>query len=201
MSATSRIFAVVPAAGKSVRMGATKLALPLAGRTILEHVITALRQAAMDDVLVVLGPHVAELAASATAAGAQAFVLDHDTAHMRETVERGLAWLEEHRGPRPNDWLLLVPADHPMLQLADVMRTSFDVARRSATAPPTTMATHRSLETPDVGRPVRVGDLLQLPRAGEGVLHLVLPREGEGPIRVLDELIVNAGRRRVRPRR
>src|SRR5439155_16199828 len=90
VSATSRIFAVVPAAGKSVRMGAAKLALPLAGRTVLEHVIAALREAQIDDVLVVLGSHVAELAASAKAAGAQALVLDHETAHMRATVERGL---------------------------------------------------------------------------------------------------------------
>ena len=39
------IFALIPAAGKSTRMGRPKLALPLGEKTVLEHVIAALRQA------------------------------------------------------------------------------------------------------------------------------------------------------------
>jgi radical SAM superfamily enzyme YgiQ (UPF0313 family) len=54
------------------------------------------------------------------------------------------------------------PTDDAMLQLAEVMRTSFDLARQSSTAPPTTMATHRSIETPDVGQPVGLNDQLRL---------------------------------------
>ena len=37
------------------------------------------------------------------------------TADMRATVRHGLAWLEEHFHPRPDDDWLLVPADHPTL--------------------------------------------------------------------------------------
>ncbi len=51
------IFAVVPAAGRSSRMGRPKLSLPLGGRTVLEHVVIALRQGGVDEVLVVVGPH------------------------------------------------------------------------------------------------------------------------------------------------
>lgn len=119
--AASRIFGLIPAAGKSVRMGTAKLALPLGNRTILEHVVDALGQAEIAEVLVVLGPHVAELARFAAASGAQTLVLEHETAHMRETIEHGLAWLAQRHRPGPDDWLLLVPADHPTLD-ADVIR-------------------------------------------------------------------------------
>jgi molybdenum cofactor cytidylyltransferase len=121
VSAASRIFGLIPAAGKSVRMGTAKLALPLGERTILEYVVQALRQADIAEVLVVLGPHVAELARPAIASGAQALVLQRETAHMRETIEQGLTWLAQHHQPAPHDWLLLVPADHPTLE-AQVIR-------------------------------------------------------------------------------
>ena len=51
-------FAVLPAAGKSTRMGRPKLALPLGERTILEQVVAALRQAEVEHILVIVGPHV-----------------------------------------------------------------------------------------------------------------------------------------------
>src|SRR5262245_65604238 len=97
-------------------MGKPKLALPLGERTILEHVVDALQHADIADVLVVLGPHVAELARLVAASGAQALVLERETAHMRETIERGLAWLAQRHRPGADDWLLLVPADHPTLE-------------------------------------------------------------------------------------
>src|SRR5262249_42597993 len=55
------IAGLIPAAGHSRRMGRPKLALPLLGRPLLAHVVTALREGGADPVLVVLGPHVAEL--------------------------------------------------------------------------------------------------------------------------------------------
>jgi molybdenum cofactor cytidylyltransferase len=114
-------FAVVPAAGRSRRMGRPKLALPLGGRTILEHVIAALRQAGVEHVLVVVGPQVPELVPLAEQAGAHVVQLDDETSGMRETVEHGLRRLEEHFQPRSDDAWLLVPADHPTLT-ADVVR-------------------------------------------------------------------------------
>jgi molybdenum cofactor cytidylyltransferase len=106
-------FAVVPAAGKSVRMGRPKLALPLGDRTVLECVVSALRQAGVDHVLVVVGPHVPQLAPLAESAGAHVLQLTEETPEMRATVEEGLRWLEERFRPRPDDGWLLVPADHP----------------------------------------------------------------------------------------
>jgi molybdenum cofactor cytidylyltransferase len=114
------IFAVVPAAGHSTRMGRPKLALPLTGRPVLAHVVAALR-GGVDHVLVVVGPHVPELAPLAEAAGAHVCLLAEPTPDMRATVEHGLRWLEEHFGPAPEDAWLLAPADHPALD-ADVVR-------------------------------------------------------------------------------
>jgi molybdenum cofactor cytidylyltransferase len=111
-----RVFALIPAAGKSQRMGRPKLSLPLGEKTVLEHVIAAVKAAGVAHVLVVVvAPHVAELATLAEAAGADAFRLAEETPDMRATIERGLDWLETHYHPRPDDAWLLLPADHPTM--------------------------------------------------------------------------------------
>jgi molybdenum cofactor cytidylyltransferase len=114
-------FAILPAAGHSRRMGRPKLTLPLGDRTILEHVIAALRQAEVEHILVVAGPHVPELADLADRAGAVVCRLSKETADMRATVELGLDWLEQRHRPRPDDTWLLVPADHPAVDPAVIL--------------------------------------------------------------------------------
>src|SRR4051794_19678415 len=102
-----RTFALIPAAGKSMRMGRPKLALPLGDRTVLERVIAAFRDAGVDMILVVLAPHSRGLLASARAAGADVLALPDEMPDMRTTVERGLDWLEEQVHPTDADaWLL-----------------------------------------------------------------------------------------------
>lgn len=114
--AVSRIFALIPAAGKSVRMGRPKLALPLGDRTVLEWVLAALRQADITDVLVVLGPHVSFLQGVAAKAGAHTLVLPRETPDMRATVLAGLGELQRCFAPTERDCWLLIPADHPTLE-------------------------------------------------------------------------------------
>lgn len=114
------IVAVVPAAGHSSRMGRPKLALPLGERTVLEHVVAALRGGGAGQVVVVIGPHVPQLAPLAESAGAAVCRLPEATPDMRATVERGLAWLEENLAATPEAFLL-APADHPTLD-AGVVR-------------------------------------------------------------------------------
>jgi molybdenum cofactor cytidylyltransferase len=109
------IVAVVPAAGHSTRMGRPKLSLPLGDRTVLEHVVVALRDGGADRVVVVVGPHVPELVPLAEAAGADVCRLAEPTPDMRATVECGLRWVEEHLRPQVTDAWLLAPADHPTL--------------------------------------------------------------------------------------
>lgn len=101
-------------------MGRPKLALPLGGRTVLEHVVAALRGAGVERVLVVIGPHAPELGPLVETAGASVCRLAEETADMRATVEAGLRWVEERWRPGPKDDWLLVPADHPALEAAVV---------------------------------------------------------------------------------
>jgi CTP:molybdopterin cytidylyltransferase MocA len=124
-------FAVVPACGQSTRMGRPKLSLPLGNRSVIEHVVGALRRGGVDHVLVVVGPHVADLVPLARAAGADVLLLPEPTADMRATVEHGLRWLEDRFAPAPDDLWLLAPADHPVLSPI-VVRQLLDAAGSSA---------------------------------------------------------------------
>ncbi len=126
------IYALIPAAGKSVRMGRPKLGLALGEKTILEHVVAALRQGGVDHVLVVVGPHVSDLARLAERAGAGAILLTEETRDMRATVEAGLHWLGEHFHPRAEDFWLLIPGDHPTLDPAVVRRLIQEQGRNPA---------------------------------------------------------------------
>jgi len=115
------IFAVIPAAGKSVRMGRPKLLLPLGGRSVLEYTVGALREGGVSEVLVIVSPALPELARLAEQVGAKVLQLDADTADMRTTVQRGLDWLEQRYSPASEDGWFLAPADHPALE-ADVIQ-------------------------------------------------------------------------------
>ena len=115
-------YALIPAAGKSRRMGRPKLSLPLGGRTVIEHVISALQEAGLSDILVVLGPHVAHLSALLHRAGARVLVPADETHTMRATVEQGLTWLENRLHPRPTESWFLVPADYPILEPAIIRK-------------------------------------------------------------------------------
>src|SRR5207248_109959 len=76
---TPMTFALIPAGGKSTRMGRPKLALPLGGRTVLDAVVTALARAGVEHILVVATPQVPELVPLAKAAGADVYALPAET--------------------------------------------------------------------------------------------------------------------------
>jgi molybdenum cofactor cytidylyltransferase len=127
-------LALIPAGGRSQRMGRPKLSLPLRGRTVLECVVAALRDGGVERVLVVVAPHVPELAALAEAAGAQVCLLPHETPDMRTTVEVGLTAIEQRWRPGPDEPWLLIPADHPTLDSRLVRRLLHEYEQRGATS-------------------------------------------------------------------
>jgi len=109
-------------------MGRPKLALPLGDRTVLEHVVAAVHNGGVPDVIVVIGPGAASLQPLAERAGARVYLLPEDTPDMRATVQAGLAWLEQNFQPTNDDAWLLLPADHPTLH-GDVIQNLVEVAR------------------------------------------------------------------------
>lgn len=111
-----RTRALIPAAGKSRRMGRPKLLLPLGTSTVLEHVLGAIRAAGIAETVVVAAPEADALAQLATAAGAHVLRLAHDTPDMRATCLAGLDWIDSHCHPSADDGWLLLPADHPTVR-------------------------------------------------------------------------------------
>lgn len=108
------VFALVPAAGQSRRMGTPKLSLPLGDKVVLQHVLSALVKGGSEEILVVVGPSAANLA-TYVAPPAKILVLPHDTADMRTTIEGGLHFLTEQYSPTSNDAFLLALADQPTI--------------------------------------------------------------------------------------
>jgi molybdenum cofactor cytidylyltransferase len=105
------IVAIVPAAGKSERMGRCKLTQRIDGLTVIERVVNGLREGGADQVVVVTGS--AEVRQFAESAGAAVVWLATATASMRETVEHGLNWLEAQFVLGGDDAWLLMPGDYP----------------------------------------------------------------------------------------
>ncbi len=131
-----RTFGLIPAAGKSRRMGRPKLTLPLGAKTVLEHVLSAVRSAGVLEVLVVVAPDAHELAQLAATAGAHVLQLDTDTPDMRTTSMRGLDWIAAHWQPTDDDGWLLLPADHPTVR-PEVVRALLTAAKEGAIVVPT----------------------------------------------------------------
>jgi molybdenum cofactor cytidylyltransferase len=110
-----RSFAVVPAAGRSERMGQPKLLLPWRGRTVIEHVLVAWQAGGVERTVVVLHRDDEELAGIAQRMGAEVVAPAVPPPEMKASVRAALAHLESHFGPAPEDAWLLAPADMPTL--------------------------------------------------------------------------------------
>lgn len=122
VSNPKRVFAVIPAAGLSRRMGRPKLLLDVGGRPVLSRLLDALNQAGVSGIVVVTRRsenQIAEIAKQHTALLVQP---DIDPPDMRASVQYGLQALVEQCDPQPDDGWLLVPADHPVLE-PDVLTT------------------------------------------------------------------------------
>jgi molybdenum cofactor cytidylyltransferase len=132
-STSTTIAAIVPAAGRSERMGRPKLLLPVGGLSVIARVVAALRDGGAATVVVVVPPETSPgasaLAAEAEQAGACVVVADPPPPDMRSSVGRGLDHLCEM--PAPPSTLLIAPGDSPGIDAALVAR----VIDRARSAP------------------------------------------------------------------
>ncbi len=115
MSSVPRLFAVIPAAGESRRMGQPKLLLPLGGRSVIARLLDALQHPMIRERYVVVRPGDEPLRAAAEEAGAKAIVPATPPPDMRTSVSHAIAEIEKSQAPQDDDAWLLVPADHPVL--------------------------------------------------------------------------------------
>ena len=106
------IPAIVPAAGRSERMGRPKLILPIEGTTVIARVVSALLGGGAGPVIVVVppadAPGAATLAEEAARAGAEVLVAADRPPDMRGSFELGFARLAEGAAAT---MVLLTPGD------------------------------------------------------------------------------------------
>ena len=119
---SGRLFAVIPAAGHSRRMGRPKLLLELAGRTVIRRLLDALATAGVGDCVVVSRKGDHGLQEQVAAAGASIVTPAVDPPDMRSSVEHALEFLHAQYNPSPEDGWLLSPADHPVLDVDVISR-------------------------------------------------------------------------------
>lgn len=95
-------------------MGCSKLLLPLAGRMVIQRLLSVLQAVDVKTVAVVLRRSDDELKKALSASDVRLIQPEIDPPDMRSSVEAGLALLQTLR-PSDNDGWLLIPADHPVL--------------------------------------------------------------------------------------
>ncbi len=116
-----RLFAIVPAAGLSRRMGQPKLVMDLLGRPVVCWLLETLAQPEIEAAVIVMRKSDEALQTCMAKTDAVPVLPEVDPPDMRCSVEHGLAAIQEQFDPQPDDGWLLIPADHPILD-ADVLR-------------------------------------------------------------------------------
>ncbi len=112
-------FAVIPAAGRSERMGQPKLLLPWGRSTMIEHVLGVWRESRVDRVVVVVHPHDAQLAEVCAGCGAEVVQPAGPPSEMKVSVLLALEYFARFK-PCATDAWLLAPADVPGLTAATI---------------------------------------------------------------------------------
>src|ERR1700722_18805253 len=128
-------FALVPAAGKSRRMGAPKLLLDLGGRTVIARVLAALSQAGLAERIAVLHPQDEALRREVERHGGRALLPPTPPPEMRDSIAFGLRHVAQEMAASgeeadPSSPWLLIPADHPVV-LAETVTMLLEAAGRN----------------------------------------------------------------------
>jgi len=154
-ASTRRCLAIVLAAGEGTRMRSAlpKVMHSVAGRTLLAHVLAALREAAVSAMAVVVGPDHEIVAAEVerVAPAAQVFVQRERRGTAHAVLAAKAAILEQ----RPDD-VLIVYGDTPFIRPATLQRLRAPLAAGAAVA----VLGFRPADPSGYGRLVTSGDRL-----------------------------------------
>jgi molybdenum cofactor cytidylyltransferase len=133
-----RFFAIIPAAGNSIRMGVPKLLLPVRGGTMIERTLAAWKGSKADRIVVVVRPDDHELEILCRSHGADVVVPPVAPPEMKDSVQHGLRYIEANFAPTADDAWLLAPADMPNLSHRVINALiSASTQSRDAILPPT----------------------------------------------------------------
>lgn len=108
-----RFFGVIPAAGRSQRMGQHKLLMPWRHGRVIDAVTAAWCGSSVAGTVCVVRGDDVELQQAVGASELELLVLEHDTADMKETIQQGITFIQHHWKPTDEDFCLIAPADLP----------------------------------------------------------------------------------------
>jgi molybdenum cofactor cytidylyltransferase len=168
-----RSFAIIPAAGRSARMGAPKLLLPVGGRPLIEWTLAAWSASRVTRTVVVVRPGDAELIEFCRRwSGGAIDVLVPPTppAEMKDSVRLGRDHLAAGYAPAADDALLLAPADMPGISLETI---EFVLHEYEATRPQAVVPTFRGKRGHPIALPWSCAAQIDELAADEGINALV----------------------------
>lgn len=111
-----RIFAVIPAAGLSRRMGAPKLLLPIQGESLVRRLLRQLDRPELTAVFLLVRQEDAALQSELQSVSARVVTTQAAPPDMKASVSLLLQAVEKAFHPRSDDGWLLIPADHPVVE-------------------------------------------------------------------------------------
>lgn len=132
-----RGFAILPAAGRSARMGTPKLLLPFDGEPLIARVLSVWRASHVDRIVLVVHPQDARLAELGRAQGADVVVPESPPPDMKASVQHALQYLQSRWNPAGRDAWLVAPADMPQLNSAaiDAVLSAYQQSETSIVVP------------------------------------------------------------------
>lgn len=118
MSSSDRCFAVIPAAGRSRRMGREhKLLLPWRGATVIDHVLDAWTASSVEQVVIVVRKDDQLLQQACQRWQAvELSVPESDPEDMKRSIQLGVARIADSYQPHASDRWMVAPADLPTLR-------------------------------------------------------------------------------------
>lgn len=115
-----RVFAVIPAAGQSRRMGAPKLLQQIQGKSLIRHLLRQLQRPELAAIFLLVRQEDSALQSELQSAPVRVVTTQSAPPDMKSSVSILLQAVEDAFHPRPDDGWLLIPADHPVVE-ADVL--------------------------------------------------------------------------------
>ena len=169
-----QVYAVIPAAGRSRRMGTAKQLLPFGDRTILETVIENVLAAPIGGLAVVTHSAVADAMDLAEDPRFLTVINDDAESQMLDSIRMGIDALQRRGQPQPDSGILVCPGDMPGIDTAALTACihEFDGHRDAIV-----VAAYRSKR----GHPIVIPMSLtpELPTIAEGGLAHLLQRHAE----------------------